>query len=123
MPPFDIQERTFQFSLKIIQLYKGLSRSIVSDVIGKQLLRAATSIGANVAEAQGSVSRKEFLQYLQIARKSNYETLYWLRLLQRQSGQSAALQEFIAEATELKSILTSIILTSKRNGTKQPHNS
>lgn len=123
MPPFNIQERTFQFSLKIIQLFQGLSRSIVSDVIGKQLLRAATSIGANVVEAQGSVSRKEFLQYLQIARKSNYETLYWLRLLQHQSEQSVTLQELIAEATELKSILTSIILTSQGNGTKQPHNS
>lgn len=104
MPPFEIQKRTFQFSLKVINYFQHLPRSIVADILAKQLIRASSSIGANITEAQGSISRREFLQFMHIARKSNYETLYWLRLFQELNQKDEKILEFINEATELKDL-------------------
>lgn len=75
------KERTFCFSLEIIRYLKLLPQDYVNQTIGKQLLRSATSIGANVIEAQAGSSRKDFSNYYQIALKSANETKYWLELL------------------------------------------
>jgi four helix bundle protein len=75
-----IDERTFEFALKIVQAYKFLVGR-KEYVLSKQLLRAGTSIGANVQEAQAAQSRKDFASKMSIASKEARETLYWLRLL------------------------------------------
>lgn len=77
-----IKEKSFDFALLIIELYKLLI-SKQEFVISKQLLRSATSIGANIEEASAGVSRKDFLNKMTIASKESRETRYWLNLLDR----------------------------------------
>lgn len=79
----DITERTFQFSLEILRLFRKINREYSADknVLSKQLLRSATSIGANVEEAQSGQSRADFISKMSIALKEARETHYWLRLL------------------------------------------
>jgi four helix bundle protein len=77
-----IVELTFEFSLEIINLYKLLVQHN-EYVISKQLLRSATSIGANAEEANAAQTKKEFIQRMSIASKEARETKYWLRLLHK----------------------------------------
>ena len=77
-----ILELTFNFSLQIIELYKILVQQ-KEFVISKQLLKSATSIGANVEEANAALTKKEFIMKMSIASKEARETKYWLRLLDK----------------------------------------
>lgn len=77
-----IQEKSFAFAIRIVNLYKHLIYEKKEFVLAKQLLRSGTSIGANVEEAIGGVSDKEFLNKLGIAYKEARESIYWLKLLQ-----------------------------------------
>ena len=85
-------------------------------MIGKQLLRSATSIGANLVEGRGGVSKKDFINFLGIARKSAIETTYWLELLD-EAGlvDSATISKFQNELTEITKVISSIILKTKSN--------
>ena len=85
----NVAEMTFEFALKIIDSYKHL-RKHGESVMSKQLLRSATSIGANVEEAQAAQSKKDFVAKMAIASKEAREARYWLRLLER----SGHLSEF-----------------------------
>lgn len=77
---YKIKERSFDFALSIIALYKELN--IKSEfVLSKQLLRSGTSIGANVHEASAASSKRDFLNKMSIASKEARETEYWLKLL------------------------------------------
>lgn len=76
----DIQKRTFQFSLEIIQIVHNFPKTTIRFELGKQLFRSGTSIGANITEGNGAVSKKEFINYMEIAKKSAMETKYWLQL-------------------------------------------
>jgi four helix bundle protein len=75
----EILERSIGYSLRIIALYRVLNRDHVGRVLGRQLLRAATSIGANAHEAQGGQSRPDFIAKMSIAHKEARECAYWLR--------------------------------------------
>jgi len=76
-----IQTKTFEFAIRIINLYKFLSTEKKEFVVSKQVLRSGTSIGANVEEAIGGQSKNDFSAKLAIAYKEARETKYWLRLL------------------------------------------
>lgn len=76
-----VQEKSFQFAIRIINLYKYLCDERREYVLSKQILRSGTSIGANVEEAIGAQSKKDFLHKISIAYKEARETLYWLKLL------------------------------------------
>jgi four helix bundle protein len=80
-----IKERSFEFAIKIIQLVKHIPKDTTGFVIGKQLIKSGTSIGANVEEATGAYSKDDFTYKMSIALKEARETNYWLRLL-RDSG-------------------------------------
>ena len=78
----DIQNRTFEFAVRIVNLCRHLDEKPgVGRTIGRQLLRAGTSVGANVEEAQAGQSKPDFISKIAIALKEARETLYWLRLL------------------------------------------
>jgi four helix bundle protein len=77
-----IQEKSFAFAIRIVNLYKYLISEKKEFVLAKQLLRSGTSIGANVEEAIGGVSDMDFLNKLGIAYKEARESIYWLKLLQ-----------------------------------------
>ncbi|GAB7257032.1 hypothetical protein OBPA_14970 [Polaribacter sp. OB-PA-B3] len=76
-----IQTKSYNFAVRIIKLYKHLSQEKKEFVLSKQLLRSGTSIGANIEEAIGGQSRKDFLAKLTIAYKEARESHYWIRLL------------------------------------------
>lgn len=78
-----IEEKSFDFAVRIVNLYKHLTSEKKEFVLSKQLLRSGTSIGANVTEAQKAQSEADFTAKLYIALKEANETYYWLRLLHR----------------------------------------
>jgi len=117
--PKKIDERTLEFALLIIDLYRHLTQNMKEYVMSKQVLRSGTSVGANTHEAQAAQSKKDFISKMAIASKEIRETDYWLRLLDR----AAFLQEFqgrdiiLKESTELIKILSKIVKTAqKQNG-------
>ncbi|MBD2514227.1 four helix bundle protein [Nostoc sp. FACHB-973] len=107
-----IQQKSFQFALKIIDLYIQLQDQR-EYVLSKQLLRSATSIGANVEEASGGQSRKDFLAKMYIAYKEARETKYWLRLLQQSKLVNIDLTNELMYADEIIRILSSIVKTTE----------
>ena len=114
-----IDERTFEFALKIIQAYKFLVGR-KEYVLSKQLLRAGTSIGANVQEAQAAQSRKDFASKMAIASKEARETLYWLRLLAKSdffNGYSP-FDDMYAEIRSIINIITRIVKTTNEKNPK-----
>ena len=76
-----VRDKSYAFALRIVMLYRFLSEEMREFVLSKQVLRSGTSIGANVEEALGGQSEKDFQAKLLIAYKEARETLYWLRLL------------------------------------------
>ena len=113
----DINKRTFDFALRIIKLCQFLNKNYVmeNNVLAKQLLRSGTSIGANVEEAQAGQSRSDFIHKMAIALKEARETNCWLRLLKASEIlPKEKLAELIKESDEIKKILGSIIVSSKK---------
>jgi len=111
-----ILEKSFQFGLRIIKLHLFLKERRVDKILSIQLLRSGTSIGANVEEAMGGSSRKDFIQKLRIAYREARETKYWLRLLRDSELLEARLADsLIADSEEIIRIVTAILNTSKAN--------
>jgi four helix bundle protein len=115
--PYNIRDRAFLYAVEAIKLYQVLQkkRDGASIVVGKQFLRSATSIGANIEEAQSGESRADFVHKYAIAQKEARESLYWLRLLDASIlPADAQLRSLIPETNELISIITTIIVNAKR---------
>ena len=113
-----IKKRTYEFALKIIDLYRILI-SVNEYVLSRQLLKAGTSIGANVEEALAGQSRADFLSKMSIASKESRETNYWLRLIiDSKILEEHHVKPLIAESSEIISILTSIVKTTSLNNSK-----
>ena len=89
-----IKEKSFNFSLEIIDLYKKLQEQ-KEFILSKQLLRSATSIGANVNEALAGESRADFVHKMNISNKEARESLYWLELLDKSSLIDLDLSQYI----------------------------
>ncbi|AMV29668.1 hypothetical protein VT84_35060 [Gemmata sp. SH-PL17] len=117
MPPYDITERTFEFAVQIVDLcVRRGERPGAPRRISDQLLKAGTSIGANVEEGQAGQSRADFISKNAIALKEARETAYWLRLLKRTLlVGSSEVETLLAEAEELKRILGAIVCRAKEN--------
>jgi len=111
----DIKERSYHFTLKIIKLVESLPNDRVCKIIADQLLKSATSIGANIIEAQAASSKRDFTNFLNYSLKSANETKFWLGLL-RDSGKKdrRIINPLPDEAKQLSSILASSILKLKR---------
>jgi len=107
-----IYDKSFEFSLSIIELYKVLIQN-KEYIISKQLLKSGTSIGANVSESSAAQSRKDFISKLSISSKEARETKYWLLLLQKSKLVDIDYTRYINEVEEIIKILTSIIKTSQ----------
>jgi four helix bundle protein len=112
----ELEERTKRFALQVISFVAALSRTNVNSVLGYQLLKSGTSIGANDREANRAESRKDFIHKIGIAEKEAAECHYWLDLSQElRLGQDRQRQDLLRESSELLAIFTSIGKTSKRN--------
>ena len=110
-----VERKSFLFAVRIVKLSQYLNTDKNEYTVSKQLLRAGTSIGANIAEAQQAQSRADFISKMSIALKEAVETDYWLRLLQAAEYLSdAEFSSVYNDCTELEKMLTSIVKTSKR---------
>lgn len=115
----DICRRTFVFATDIVRLCKEMERrSAVCQTMSKQLLRSATSVRANVEEAQCAQSRADFVSKMHIACKEARETNYWLRIMRAaEVSSSEQMTRLLHESDQLVSILTAIIKNTKANVT------
>jgi four helix bundle protein len=111
----DLKERTKQFALRIIRLYGALPKTTVAQVLGKQLLRSGTSVGAHYREAMRARSVAEFISKLEGGIQETEETEYWMELL-ADSGivSSRRLAALSQEALELNAILTASVKSAKK---------
>ena len=110
-----VQEKSYAFALRMVRMYQHLTEQRKEFVLSKQVLRSGTSIGANVEEAIGGQSDRDFLAKFNIAYKEARETHYWLRLL-RDSGYlaDADAASIITDCEELLKLTGSIIKTMKQ---------
>lgn len=110
-----VENKSFNFAIRIVNLYKYLTDEKKEYILSKQLLRSGTSIGANVAEAEQAQSKPDFVSKVNIALKEAAETKYWIKLLQAtnylKNEEGASI---LADCVELEKILVSIIKSSKR---------
>ena len=109
-----VQEKSFRFAVRIVNLCRYLQTERKEYVLSKQLLRSGTSIGANIAESQQAQSRADFVNKLNIALKEAYETNYWLRLMsETQYLKTQEFESIIADCKELEKLFIAIVKTSK----------
>jgi four helix bundle protein len=111
----DIIERTVAYSLRIVKLYRELEKDSVGRILGKQVLRSGTSIGANIHEAQGGQSKADFIAKVSVAYKEARETAYWLRIIKEAEIITPSRLMNLADETEqIIKVLGSILLTAKQ---------
>jgi four helix bundle protein len=111
-----LEKRTKHFALRIIKFVAALPKSKECDVIGYQLLKAGTSIGANYREANRAESRNDFIHKIGIVEKEAAETQYWLELCDEAGvGDQTERRWLLQEAGELLAIFTSSGRTAKGN--------
>ncbi len=109
-------EKSLQFASRIVKLHKYLTKEKHENIISKQIIRSATSIGANANEAVYGVSKAEFIAKMHISLKETAETEYWLRLLSMSDYiNEAEFNSLLNDCLELKRILVSTINTAKSN--------
>jgi len=117
MTPEELKTRTKSFALRIIRLVELMPRTLAGQIIGRQLLRSATSVGANYRAACRAQSRAEFAAKISIVVEEADETLYWLELLKESDLiASGRLARLLQEANELVAIAVSSRKTAKGGG-------
>ncbi len=111
-----VKDKSFDFAVRIVNLYKYLVNTKKEFVLSKQLLRSGTSVGANVREAQNAESKKDFIHKLSIAQKECDETLYWLELLCKTNFiSSSEFDSIYNEGVSVLKLLKRIIISTKNN--------
>jgi len=109
-----IQEKSYKFGLRIVKLYLYLKENQNEYELSKQLVRSGTSIGANVEEAIGAISKKEFIAKLQVSYKEARETKYWIKLLRDSQILEVKISvSLLEDIEELIRILRAILMRSK----------
>jgi len=113
---FQLEDRTAKFGEDIIQFLKAIKRDDFNKPIVSQLIRSATSIGANYCEADGAESKKDFQHKIGICKKESKETKHWLRMLFVTNPECQDAERILwKEAQELTLIFSKIILNSKKS--------
>ena len=112
----EFKARTMKFGLSVINLVESLPRTIIADVLGKQLLRAAVSVGANYRAACRAKSSADFIYKMAIVEEEADETAYWLELIEKKAlAKATALKSLRQEADELTAMVVASIRTAKGN--------
>ena len=111
-----ILNKSFDFAVKAVRVYQKLTIEKKEFVLSKQLLKSGSSIGANIEEAVGGISRKDFIAKMQIAYKEARETKYWLRLLYATDYlDKTDFESLLSDSEEILKILVSILKTTKND--------
>lgn len=111
----DLKKRTKKFAVETVLYYKTLPNDDIKFTLGKQLMRAATSVGANYRAACRARSAAEFVAKVGICEEESDETMYWIELLSEIGHKEDTLQKIWKEADELTRIFVSTIKTSRAN--------
>ena len=120
--PQDIQQRTFDFGVRIVDLVDRLPRTLATESIARQLIRSGTSVGANMQEADGAESKADFIHKVSIAYKEARESRHWLATLKETKMKSDVETTGLwAESDELVKILYTIIRNSRNSLNRPPH--
>jgi four helix bundle protein len=116
-----LRERTQQFSLRVIRLFKALPKNEEARVIGRQLLRSATSVGANYRATGRARSRKEFISKMNIVLEEIDESVFWIELLDKAGIVSPKrLGAILDEANQLLLIFSAAVRTARRRNQNHP---
>ena len=120
VPPEDICNRTFKFSVRLVRLCQHLDEKPgVGRLLSCQLFRSGTAIGANIEEAQAAQSKADFISKNSIALKEARETLYWIRLLiAADILPESRILELRVEADEIAKVVGAIVVSTRRNSMK-----
>ena len=111
-----IATKSYTFALAILNLSEKLSKTTANLILIKQIIRSATSIGANIEEAGGASSKKDFIHCMNISKKEARETRYWLLLLRDTNTEfETELEGLLNECNQIINILTRIVKTSITN--------
>ena len=118
--PQDLKQRTKQFALRAIRLYSALPKTTEAQVIGKQLLRSGTSVGAHYREATRARSDAEFISKIEGGLQELEESGYWMELLiESEIVKESLLSDLLAETNELTAILVTCVKNAKHRKTNQ----
>lgn len=110
----EVKYRAFYLSINVIKFLESLEYKLAAKIISDQLIRCITSVGANIVEAKSSSSKREFLNYFQIALKSANEAKYWLAMLSELLPERRnEIDLFLNEISEISKIIGTSILTMK----------
>jgi four helix bundle protein len=111
---YDVRERAYCYALEIVKFLETLPNDYIAQAMGKQLLRSATSVGANIVEAKASSSKKDFANFYSYSLKSANESKFWLGLLQ-DAGKvdRTRVRPLLDETHELSNILAASLLTMR----------
>jgi four helix bundle protein len=116
---FDIHPRIYNFIIRVIKLVNALPKTPSNDVVIPQLLRSATSMGANDQEADGALTKKDFIYCYTIVRKESKETNFWLNIIADTNiNIKPKMDTIIQEGKEISAIVSSIIKNTRANQSK-----
>ncbi len=113
MKPDELVLRAQNFAVEVIQMVRKFPKDPASYVLDKQIIRSSTSVSANIVEAQSAISKKEFIVYMNIAKREVKESLNWLAIIAKSDLVTSGIDAIIQEGTELAKILTAIVKTSQ----------
>ncbi len=113
----DIEERTFNFAVRVIKMVNQLSSCTAAFELGKQILNSATSVNSNIVHARSGVSKRDFVNHMGIARKEAKETKRWIQMIVA-SGLTTQqrTKQLLQENEEIISILVTIVKSAEKNG-------
>jgi four helix bundle protein len=110
---YDLSERLLKYAKRIVEIVKLLPTTPEGNVLRKQLMASGTSVGANYEEADGAVSKKDFINKMGIARKEAKESKYWLRVISGEFVEESVIRADIKESSEIINIFSTIINKSR----------
>ena len=120
--PSDIQSRTMEFGVRIVELVDRMGRTLASETMARQLIRSGISIGANMEEADGAETKKDFIHKVSLAYKEARESRYWLAVIRRTVMKSdLPVGEIWQEADEIVRILFAILRKSRQSAQRPAH--
>ena len=116
MKKSNIRDKSFNFAIRVVNLFKYLQSDKKEYIISKQLMRSGTSVGALVREAEHSESKKDFIHKMAIAQKEINESIYWLELLEATGFlNKEQFDDLYKDAVEIIKIIATIIKNTKKN--------
>jgi four helix bundle protein len=120
--PQDIQERTFKFGVRVVNLVERMPRKLSAEVLAKQLMRSGLSVGANMQEADGAESKDDFIHKVSVAYKEVRESRHWLKTIQETVMKGdEEVAELWKEADELVRILFAILRKARLSDERPSH--